>query len=286
MANSLPSYGILSVNEFQPLRLAAARLSSYSRDFSPEISSGGTSIAVAFEGATSASLWTAASGYTTSDTTDSTTTVTLKEPYHVEKYLSPNELGAYGETKLKNKMANTAAGVFDEIRKQGLAILQGASVPTVAVVLNAAHNFNTVLSASTVLCNSGSQGAQTFMCPRVAYNALLVDSKNANYKITSTNVDGKASFSYDMLPNVTVTAEDTLTVPVITTSDALALAIRLPEQMFGTERTIFVDAGQTEAAVAVDLVNDAVGGKIKMRAQACVGVALGRTGAAAKFSLS
>ena len=284
MSNTYPSYGILSTDTFKNLRTAAARLDRYSKNFSADIANAGSAVTVGYEDNISASLWNPTSGYTTADSVISSTTVTLAEPYHVEVYLSPNEFKSYGESYIQGRMANVASGVFDEIRKKALEKLVASATSVVANVSASAHNFNTVLSASTVLCNSGSQGAQTFLCPRATYNALLADAKNSNYQVSSTMGSGVESFQYNMLPNVTIVPETFLTTPIIATGDAVALAIRLPEQMQGHARTIFADVGQTEAAVAVDLFEDGVAGKVKMRAQACAGVATGRPGAAAKFT--
>src|SRR4051812_12458094 len=125
MANSLPSFGVLSTELFPNLRAAAAPLSSFAHNFAPEIADVGTAVSVGYEGNGSASLWSAASEYTTTDSTVSTTTITVKEPYHYEIYLSPNEVNSYGENYLTKRFATAAIPVFQEITKQAVSVLSG-----------------------------------------------------------------------------------------------------------------------------------------------------------------
>lgn len=285
MANTIPSYGILSMENFPGLRKAAARLDRYSKNVSGEIASAGTSVAVGYEGNFSASLWTAASGYTTSDSTISSVTVTMQEPYHVEVFMSPNEVASYGESYMQRRMANVAAGVLDEVKAKALQALTNAATVTVAAVSASWFTFDTVLSGSTVLQTSGSQGAQTLLAPLSVYNALLADAKANNYQIAVVSTDGQDVLKYALLPNIDIVKEPGLTAPIITTQDGAALALRLPEQMAGHQRTLFTDAGKTEAVIAVDMFEDGVAGKIKMRAQACAGFATGRPGCAAKYTI-
>jgi hypothetical protein len=59
------------------------------------------------------------------------------------------------------------------------------------------------------------------------------------------------------------------------------MVLRLPPQLDGYSRTIFTDDGFTGAAIAVDLFQDIVAGKVKARAQITADVATGRPGASA-----
>lgn len=282
MANTLPSFGILSMEQFPALRQKAAQIARYSTNFTAEIATAGTSITVGYQSPVSASLW--AGSYTSADEVIGSTTVTLKEPYYVEFYLSPNELVSYGETYLQNRMAVAALGVADEIRKQTLALFSGASVATVATLNQGSHNFNTILSGSTVLLNSGSQGEISFLAASTVYNGVLVDAKAAGYNIANTVTSGQEEFNYG--PAV-VTRENFLSSTisgsgaVVTTKDAAAIAVRLPNEMPMYQRTIFADE-QTGLAIAVDLLPSETG-KFLGRAHACAGVALGRPGAVAKY---
>jgi hypothetical protein len=284
MPNSLPSFGILSMEQFPALRTKAAQLSRYSTNFTADVADKGTAVTVGYQSPVSASQWNATNKYASSDETISSTTVTLAEPFYVEFYLSPNELASYGEKYLQNRMEAAAIGVLDEVRKKALGVLTATSTgPLVASVSSSAHNFNTVLSASNVLITSGSQGQQTFVAPPAPWSSLITDAKNANYPIASRTDNGNSVFNYALLPHVDVVLDASISTPVIATKDAVALALRLPPQLDGYNRTILADE-QTGVAVAVDLINDAVGGKLLGRAHVSAGWAAGRPGAAARFN--
>jgi len=278
MSNTLPSYGILNLENFANLRQSAARIADYAHNFSAEVANAGTAVSIGYEATGTASLWTAASGYTTTDSTISTRTVTLQEPYHFEIYLSPNEVKSYGDAYLQNRMAAASIPVFDEVKRQALSSLSGSTIGTNVSASN--FTFNVVLSASAVVSNAGGQGPQTFLVPRTAFNALLGEAKSSYYQIfNSRDQGGVESFQYALLPNVTIKPEAGLsTAAWMTTPDSVAIGLRLPEQMSGYSRTIFTDTGKTEVAIAVDLLEDFTNGKTKLRAQACVGVATGRPG--------
>lgn len=280
MANSLPSFGILSTELFPILRTKAAQLSRYTTNFGADVANAGTAVVVGYQSSVSASLWDSSNKYTSADETISSTTVTLKEPYYVEFYLSPNELKAYGDAYLQKRMAAAAAGVCDEVRKQALSLLTGTSVASVGTVSGSAHNFNTVLSGSNILINSGSQGEISFLAPSTQYSALLVDAKNAGYNISNTVVSGVEQWTYGP---ATVVREANLSTPVVATQDAVAIATRLPEQFGSYQRTIFADE-LTGLSIAVDLFESPDTGKVIGRAHVCAGVALGRPGTCAKWT--
>lgn len=284
MANSLPSYGVLSMDLFPALRTKAAQFSRYSTNFTPEIASAGTAISVGYQSPVSASLWTAAAGYVSSDETISSQTVTLKEPYYVEFYLTPNEITSYGEQYLQNRMAVAAIGVLDEVRKQVLTLFAGATVPVAANVTASRHNFDSVLSGSNVLINSGSQGVVSYLVSSTGYSGLLVDAKNAGFDISNTVVGGAEQWNYGpatVVREAFFTSTSASVGGVVTTQDAAAIALRLPPEMPMYSRTIFADE-VTGASIAVDILPSETG-KYLGRAHVCAGVSLGRPGAVAKF---
>lgn len=283
MANSLPSYGVLSMQQFPALHSKAAQLKTYSTNFTAEIENAGTAISVGYQDAVSASLWDPTNKYTSADETISAKTVTLNEPFYVEFYLSPNQMKSYGETYLQKRMETAAIGVCNEVKKKALEMVATSTAPVVATISASAHKMDTVMSASTVLITSGSVGQQTFLAPTTVYNALISEAKSANYKITTVVNNGRAEFVYDLFPQVTVVLEPGLTAPVIATPDAVALALRLPDQLEGYSRTIFTDE-ETGVSIAVDMLQDTVGGKILGRAQASLGYSVGRPGAIARFA--
>ncbi len=283
MANTLPSYGVLSMEQFRALRQKTAQLSRYSTNFSPEIAGKGTAITVGYQTAASASLW--AGSYTSTDETVSSQTVTLKEPYYVEFYLSPNELTSYGEDYLKNRMAVAAIGVVEEVIKQTVALFGGSTVPLVATISQSSHNFHTMLSGSTVLINSGSTGEISYLANSNVFNALIVDAKASGYNVANT-VTGGANDTF-VYGTATAVRDGHLSLvsgsvgAVVTTKDAAAIALRLPPEMPMYSRTIFADE-LSGAAIAIDILPSETG-KYLGRAQVCAGVSLGRPGAVAKF---
>jgi len=269
------------MQQFPALRSKCTQLSRYSTNFTGEIANAGTAITVAYQAPVSASVWTTTANYASADETISSQTVTLQEPFYVQFYLSPNELKSYGEDYLKNRMAVAAIGVIDEVRKKVLNLFTGATIATVATISASAHNFNTVLSASNVLMDSGSQGAISFLAPSIPYSALLVDAKASGYNVSNTVVEGQEVFQYG--PATVVREAGVLTAPVATTQDAAAIALRLPEPMEAYQRTLFAD-DVTGATVAVDIFQSPDTGRVIGRAHVCAGWSLGRPGAVAKFT--
>lgn len=289
MANTFPTFGILSTDEFLPaLRQRCQALSTFSTDFSAVLAAKGGVVNVPLQSSTSASRWDSTNKYATADETISTVDVTLGEPFYKEFYLSPLETGNFTKEFLVPRMGAAIISVLDELEKQAYAEL--AVSPTNlaagnpgAAVSSSAILFPAVQSGSNVLINSGSQGAISLFAPTATYSVLQADAKASGYGMWDTVARGGDSFQYG---DVTVRRTPKITTKVFFAApDAVAVATRLPVAMNGYSRTIVADEA-TGMTIAVDMIEDTVGGIIRGRAHIIAGFKRARQGSACQYTLA
>jgi hypothetical protein len=283
MANSLPTFGVLSTDEFLPaLRQRCQKLSTFSTDFSSLVATKGTVANVPLQSVTTASQWNSTDKYTSADETITTVDVTLEEPLYKEFYLSPNEQASYSKEFLLPRMEAAINSVLDEVERKAYAALI-TSQTTLASISSSNVLFGAVQSGSNVLITSGSQGAISLFAPVAQYSVLQSDAKASGYGMWDVVSKGGDSFQYG---DVTVRRTPKLSGRVVfATPDAVALALRLPPLMNGYVRTIVIDE-PTGVAIAVDLIEDAVGGVIRGRAHISPGVKRARTGSSCQYTIA
>lgn len=283
MANSLPSYGVLSFDFLPGYRQRAQRLSTFCTDFSPEVATKGTAVVVQYQTATTASQWDTTNKYTSADETIGSATVTIQEPFYKEFYLSPNEVGSYSKEYLVPRMQAAVNSVLDEVEKKAYSMLQASTRVSLGTVSCSAMLFPAVQSGSAVLINSGSQGQVSFFVPSCAWTSLVNDARTSGFAVWDQVVQGGDAFQYG---DATVRRAPKLdaTKAVFATPDAVCLATRVPPVMDGVSRTLVSDE-QTGLTIAIDLVPDPVGGVVRGRALVSLGYAVGRTSSACTYTL-
>jgi len=285
MGNTLPSYGVITTDQFMPaLRQRCQRLSTFASDFSAAIQGKGNVVNVPYQSTTSASQWNSTNLYTAATETVSSVDVTLEEPLYKEFFLSPLESGTYTQDFLVSRMESAVNSVLDEVEKKAYAAL-ALNCGTVGAISGSAVKFGLIQSGSNVLIFSGSQGEISMFCPTANYSQMQADAKSSGYGMWDIVSKGGDAFQYGDATVRRVPKLTDNTYVYFATPDAVAIALRLPPVLNGYNRTLIVDE-PTGLTIAVDLLEDAVGGIIRGRAHLIEGVARGRAGSAARWSVT
>ncbi len=284
MGNTLPTFGILSTDDFLPaLRTRCQKLAAYSTDFTALVATKGGVASVPLQSVTSASRWDSTNKYSLADETLSQVDVTLGEPIYKEFYLSPLETGNFTKEFIVPRMEAAINSVLDEVEK--LAINALSQTPTViGTVSGSLMTFAAMQSGSNVLINSGSQGQLSCFAPTAIYSIIQADAKASGYGMWDSINKGGDQFQYgDVI--VRRTPKVNSSKVFFAAPDAVAIALRVPPQLNGYVRTLVADEA-TGVTIAVDLIEDAVGGVIRGRAHVVPGFTRARQASACNYNIA
>ncbi len=286
MANTFPANKVLSSEKFADFKNVAAQISRYTHDFSSDIADGHTAVTLWWQNAATASVWDSTNGFQHPEEQISSTDIIPTEPVYKGYSMTPNEHASFGDEFMVKRAGPAVIAVLNRVKTDAQNCLTSSQFPLAsanAAISASAMSFDAVQSGSNILINSGSVGGLTLLASSNAYSALIREAKNANYAITSQVTDGQPSFRYALLPHLLIVQEPSMTsYSVMTTPDAVGIALRQTVQLKAYDRTVVVDP-DLGITIALDYLEDGPNGKPLGRANVIAGYAVGKPGTAVRY---